>query len=176
MSIPQVQISGKIVTPDGVGVAGGELLVALSFPGTVHDPVADVDHRVGGIQRFAIGIDGSVSGVVLVPNSQITPVGSFYTVTYKMPGGSSWYELWQLADDTPIEIGDVPLLGSQPVGTELMLPMRSVSPSSLASGATRGHLYLVPGGAGEEDKTYVVLKGTDDVYRSKVLAFGGGPD
>lgn len=176
MAIPQVQISGKVLRPDGVGAPGGEVFITLAFPGTVRDPVGNVDHRIGGMQRFVIGIDGSVSGITLVPNESISPAGSFYTVTFKFQNGVSWYELWQLSNTTPIGIGDVPLLGAQQIGTELVIPMRPAFPITPASASLRGHVYLIPGGIGEEDKTYVVLKGTDEIYRSKPLVYGGGPD
>ena len=174
MSIPQVQVTGKVLTPDGVGAAGGEIIAALSFPGTVRDSAGNVDQRVGGIQRFAVGGDGSVAGLALVPNDSISPAGSFYTVTFKLPNGHTWYEFWQLVNTTPQEIGDVTLIGAQPIGTELSIPIRPSTPAATAS--LRGHLYLIPGASGEEDKVVIVLKGTDDVYRAKPLIAGGGPD
>jgi hypothetical protein len=174
MAIPQVAITGKVLTPDGVGATGGTITAALSFPGTVRDSTGNVDQRVGGTQKFAIGIDGSVTGLTLVPNDAITPAGSFYVVTYELANGLRWTEFWQLVTGTPLEIGDVPLIGAQPVGLELSIPSRPTEPT--AGGAIRGHLYLIPGAAGEEDRLVVILKGWDNVYRSKTFVLGGGPD
>lgn len=174
MPIPQVSITGKVLGPDGNGVAGGTIAAALSVPGTVRDSSGNFDQRVGGVQKFPIGVDGSVAGLTLVPNDAITPAGSFYTVTITLPNGILWVELWQLVTGTPLEIGDVTIIGAQPVGLELALPSRPATP--FAASAIRGHMYLIPGGTGEEDKCVVILKGTDNVYRAKPFINGGGPD
>jgi hypothetical protein len=106
MAILTKNIVGKIVTPDGIGWAGGSLYISLNVNCTVDD--AGTEQVIGGTKVYIIQEDGSVD-FNLVPNDIMTPADSVYIVRYFAPDGSRIVEHWRVlaADSSPLDIGDV---------------------------------------------------------------------
>lgn len=111
-AVPTVQITGSVMDPSGIGVVSGQIVCALSQPGSVLDGAVSV--RVAARTTLALTAGGALAAsAVLVPNDAITPSGTAYTCRYlvSLTDGTSttWVETWQLASTpSPINIGAVP--------------------------------------------------------------------
>lgn len=120
MAIPLVQITGKVLTPDGEAPSAGSLSIRLSQPGSAVDAATGKSERVISELRIALGADGSLpAGFDLVPNDAIVPSGTHYHVTYTLDTSvgraKPVTEKWQLASSpNPIDIGAVPRLDVVP--------------------------------------------------------------
>ncbi|MDH3834761.1 MAG: hypothetical protein OES34_11490 [Nitrosopumilus sp.] len=106
MAIAVKTIDGKIVTPDGVGWAGGTIYFSLSVHGTVDD--AGTEQIVAANGVTVIQSDGSVD-FDLIPNDIITPADTVYIVKFFAPDGSRMTQHWRIltTDPSTINIGDV---------------------------------------------------------------------
>jgi hypothetical protein len=131
MALPTVQITGKVLTPDGRAPRSGTVTCRLSHPGSALD--GPVSQRVATEVVARVGADGSIA-VSLVPNDAITPSGTSYLVTFSLTVGGkpiSWTETWQLASaPATIDIGAVPRLDVVPgiaVATVQGLPAAAAS-------------------------------------------------
>lgn len=172
MAIPTTTIEGKFLLPSGVGANGGKITARLSQNGTVEDDVTFEDHAVGGETVGSIGTDGTIS-LVLIPNDEITPGGTYYLVTFELADGIRIREQWEVASaPDPVDVGAVTRVDA-PVATPAFgPPLVDVLPA--ASSIYRGRFRTVRGDANEEDVTYQCLKGFDDVYRWIPAILGGG--
>lgn len=118
MGVTTVAIQGKVLTPSGEAPWRGSITAKLSQPGSVLDGTKS--QRVTQETTGTIAADGTVTGLALVPNDQITPLGTYYTVTFDvhLPNGrqpTPWTETWQLASEpSPIDVGAVPRLNVVP--------------------------------------------------------------
>lgn len=119
MAVPTVQVTGSILHPGGVGIAGGYVLVALSHSGSALDGA--IPQWVATSVVWTLGADGSLPVTArLVPNDAITPAGSAYLIkvyaTLADGRRAYWPETWQLASTpNPISAGAVPR--GAPTGT-----------------------------------------------------------
>jgi hypothetical protein len=106
MAISTKTINGKVVTPDGVGWAGGSIYYSLNVDGTVDD--AGTEQVVGATKVTIIQQDGTVD-FDLIPNDNITPADTVYVVRFFAPDGSRMTQLWRVlsTDPSTINIGDV---------------------------------------------------------------------
>jgi hypothetical protein len=131
MALPTVQITGKVLTPDGRAPRSGTVTCRLSHPGSALDGV--VAHRIATEVVARTASDGAVD-FVLVPNDVITPSGTWYLVMFSVSVGGraiSWTETWQVPGDQPqLDIGAVPRLDVVPgiaVATVQGLPAAAAS-------------------------------------------------
>lgn len=109
-AIPTTTVNGKVYMPGGAVAAGGTITATLSQAGTVADDTGSPTYRVGGSKSGTIASDGTVTGLVLIPNDLITPAGTIYKVTLSVtsPISTSWTEYWSVANSPdPVGIGDV---------------------------------------------------------------------
>lgn len=104
MAVTRSRITGKILTPEGVGVAGGTIRITLSESGSTEDGGTGTQ-RVGGTYTATIASDGSVD-FYLVPNDVITPSGTTYLAEYVLRNGAHYQENWNLTTGDK-EIGDI---------------------------------------------------------------------
>jgi hypothetical protein len=115
MAISTKNITGKIVTPDGVGWAGGSIYYSTSASATVDDGGAE--QIVGATKVVSIQLDGSVD-FDMIPNDIMTPADTIYVVRFFAPDGSRMIQYWRInnADSSPISIGDVEKVVTIPGG------------------------------------------------------------
>lgn len=107
MAIPSRQIQGTILDPNGVGVNGGTIEFRLDIgSGTVQDDTTTAAYVCGGTKHIVIGTDGTVD-FNLVPNDEISPSGSNWVATYRLPGIDMFRETWNVPAGAVIQIGDV---------------------------------------------------------------------
>jgi len=173
MPIPTVTITGKVLTPNGQGAAGGMITIRPSAPGVVRDTTGDIDQKIGGEQRIAIGVDGSVS-FTLVPNASIAPAGTTYHVQYVLQDGASWTEDWSLAAAPGAqEIGDVTVVSSTPLVEGVQLPA-GTHPGATPPGSMRRRFVYVEGTAGFPDELFIVMKNGNETMGVQFIT-GGNP-
>lgn len=146
MSVATVHVVGRIVAPDGTGVAGGTITFTLSVPGRVED--SGETGRVARAWTFPIDLDGAVD-FNLIPNDAIDPAGTWYDVTYAPTRQPVWSERVQVTTlPAEIEIGDLDVIGevAEPVETRFRPPL---FPTGIVQGpAYDGWIWRVPGIAG----------------------------
>lgn len=116
MAIPTIQLTGKVLGPDGVAPTAGTITVVLSEPGTAMDGGAA--QFVTGRSVWTLAADGSLPAAAdLVPNDAITRPGAteaggtYYTAHYDLTLGGKrtrFEEEWVLASaPSSLDIGDV---------------------------------------------------------------------
>ena len=109
MPLATTTVQGKILLPDGDPATAGTIQAILSSPASASDGVND--HRFGQTPvSGTIGGDGTVAGVVLVPNDVMTPSSTHYIVNISVtaPVVTNWTEKWSILDAVdPIDIGDI---------------------------------------------------------------------
>jgi hypothetical protein len=143
MSITTVHVIGKIVTPDGTGVAGGRITFGLSVPGRVED--AGETERVAPRWSVTIASDGTVD-FTIIPNDVISPSDTYYNVTYAPVGQQEWSERVVITTlPSTIEIGDFDVIGEAlpDTGGRFRPPL---FPSGIIAGEQYdGWIWRVPG-------------------------------
>ena len=98
---PTTQIADTIYHADGTSAAGS---LVISWPGftTVGDTAIPA-----GNTSATIGTGGALS-VNLVPNSNSTPMGSYYTVVYHLDDGTTTRQYWVVPpSSTPVKISTI---------------------------------------------------------------------
>lgn len=142
MAVPTINVVGKVVRPDGVGLAGGDLLVKLIHPGHADDGGTEV--VVGaGPRKYVIEVDGSVD-FDLIPTDIITSHdggSSVYKVTFRQTDGNFWVQFWVLlaSGDNPIDIGDITVVQTI---DGVPIPELDKLPDVDASGANNGDVLI----------------------------------
>jgi len=99
-------VQGKVLLPSGAPATSGYIIAILSHPGTADD--AGTAQKVSGRVQATIAADGTVTGLVLVPNDAITPAGTYYLVEIRVqsPYRVAWMEKWSVATaPDPVDIG-----------------------------------------------------------------------
>lgn len=106
MAIATKTIQGKIVTPDGIGWAGGTIYYKTNVPATVDD--AGTEQQIGATKIVIIDSDGDVS-FPMIPNDAMTPADTVYIVKMVSPNGDIIIQHWRVltTDPATIDIGDV---------------------------------------------------------------------
>src|SRR6266540_3880075 len=89
MAIPTVTIQGKVVAPNGAGIAKGTVTAKLSQAGSVLDGA--VSQRVASSTRVTLGSDGALPAFALIPNDAIVPSGTYYRVRFSTEGATIYY-------------------------------------------------------------------------------------
>src|SRR6266540_2502463 len=117
MALPTVTIQGKVVAPNGAGIAKGTVTAKLSQAGSVLDGA--VSQRVASSTRVTLGSDGALPAFALVPNDAIVPSGTYYRVRVhtedELGVPFAWEEKWQFTSSpSTIDIGAVPRLDVVP--------------------------------------------------------------
>jgi hypothetical protein len=133
MALPSVTITGSLVTPDGDSPVKGTIRCRLSQPGTAVDggsAVRVIPYAAGSVTNGAVNLS-------LVPNEAITPVGTFYQVSFNVALSSgrtlAWTENWQLASSpSTIDIGSVPRIDEEPGAVAEATELRAEIAQSLA--------------------------------------------
>jgi hypothetical protein len=164
-----VNVTGKVLLPDGTGAPGGTIQLRLSQPGTTDD--AGSEQVVATLQEFTIASDGSVN-FNAVPNDAINPAGTFYHVTYTLSTGEVATESWQLASSpATIDIGLVPRLA---VSSGYNIPTRASSGDLTGTfvASDEGAILLDPGAAGVGSEIGGIVKHDDDSYGPVILGAG----
>jgi len=107
-AVETTTVQGKVLAPNGAAFTSGTITAVLSAAGTTDD--AGTSQRVAMRETGSIDPNGTITGLVLVPNDVITPSSTYYTVTFsvKAPIYGSWTELWSVATaPDPIDVGDI---------------------------------------------------------------------
>lgn len=108
MAIETTTVQGKVVMPDGTGATGGTIRATLSAPGSVSD--GSIDNEIGGSFEGTIAGDGTITGLVLVPNDVITPATTYYIMEFIVtsPIRARWTvnRTIDTAPD-PVDVGDL---------------------------------------------------------------------
>src|SRR5512138_2699751 len=146
MAIPTIQLTGKVVGPDGVAPTAGTITVLLSEPGTAMD--GGTAQFVTGRTVWTLAGDGSLPAAAdLVPNDAITRAGAteaggtYYTALYEITTGGKkekFEEEWVVAS-TPasLDIGAVPkLIGAIAVPDTLSFLEALAASTAAASSAS----------------------------------------
>lgn len=115
-AVQTTTIAGKVLMPNGAVATSGAIIAALSFPGSINDLSTNEGERVAGRYTGSISGAGAVS-LVLVPNDDIIPAGTYYNVTFNVstPARVSWTEKWSVTTSPdPIDVGNVARLDAAP--------------------------------------------------------------
>lgn len=139
-AVPTVTVTGKVLTPSGVGLTSGSVTCRLTTPGSAVDADTGQAQEISGESTVQLGAGGTIS-MPIVPNDALLPTGTRYTCQYRglMPNGrvAQWARQWQLVSfPTTQDIGSVPV-PTYPLGAT----MRAATPTfSVADGS-----YINPG-------------------------------
>ena len=167
MPVPTRTIQGKVLLPSGAAVQGGSIVCLLSEDGSVLD--GSTSHKATRKMTVAVGTDGTVN-FSLIPNDAITPTGTFYAVTGKLPNGDEWKDFWDIPSGaTPLDIGAVPAYSppaAPPGGAVTVLPA--------ASAFWDGRVLRVNPTDGSPSHLAVCLPNGAGGYNWSIYATGGG--
>ena len=122
-AVETTTITGKVVMPNGVVASAGNITATLSAPGSTTDLATSQKWQVGGRFTGTIAVDGTVTGLVLVPNDAITPAGTYYTVVINVtaPTRDARTFLWSVTTaPDPVTIGAITRLDQPPSLTEIL--------------------------------------------------------
>ena len=127
-AVETTSVSGKVLLPNGAAATSGTIQAVLSAAGTAPDGA--VQQRVLGRYSGTIAADGTVTGLVLVPNDVITPTGTYYqvTITVRTPTASTSNEKWTVSTSPdPINIGAITRLDQAPALTSVLNNLADVT-------------------------------------------------
>lgn len=129
MAVETTSVVGKVLRADAQGAGGGSITLELTAPGTVLD--GSTRHVVGGKMVVQISpVDGAVS-FSLVPNDVITPAGTYWRATYRLPSGDGWEELWSVpSSPDPTSVGAIPRTGGPFAGSPRSIVAVSTLPTA----------------------------------------------
>jgi len=92
MAYAVINVTGKILNPDGLGVAGGRMEYGLDRVGTVDD--GDT-HMLLGRTVIEIGPTGDID-IDVISNDDIVPSGSRYNVLIVARDGTTYKMAWEI--------------------------------------------------------------------------------
>ncbi len=105
MAVSRVHVTGTLLSPDGLPLAGASLTFSLSATSLATDGAAKP--LVVGTSRTVSDANGAVD-FYLVPNQGLLPEDSFYIVTITMPDKREVTERWYVASSpSPVDIGAI---------------------------------------------------------------------
>jgi len=199
-AVETTTVNAKVVLANGQPATSGTITANLSAQGATLD--GSTWQAVAGRTSGTIDPNGTVTGLVLVPNDAITPAGTYYlvTISVRTPIVTSWDVRWSvLTTPDPVNVGAITRLDTPSTLTGMQVQLANVGcvsqPNSLdfsaaftctpngneaqialaaASAPDISAFYFGDGSDGDVTVTNTQVTLTRDMYYRNLTFSGGG--